>query len=131
MMILIIASSYPLNGLSTLFKGTDAREFIGKQYSGSTDSWAKAVSNIDLYSPRYSTTKIANFITINVPLFLEVRDFMFFMRGKHIISHFAGFFEGAKTKKVEAPSKNPKKWLIMCFSQLKNIKFQTFKISGT
>jgi hypothetical protein len=34
-------------------------------------------------------------------------------------------------KKVEAPSKNPKKWLIMCFSQLKNIKFQTFKISGT
>jgi hypothetical protein len=34
------------------------------------------------------------FIAINVPLFLEVRDFM-------------------------------------CFSQLKNIKFQTFKISGT
>jgi hypothetical protein len=33
-------------------------------------------------------------LTINAPLFLEVRDFM-------------------------------------CFSQLKNIKFQTFKISGT
>jgi hypothetical protein len=37
------------------------------------------------------------FITINVPLFLEVRDFMFFRREKHIISHFLGFFEGAST----------------------------------
>jgi hypothetical protein len=36
-------------------------------------------------------------ITINVPLFLEARDFMFFRREKHIISHFAGFFEGAET----------------------------------
>jgi hypothetical protein len=35
-------------------------------------------------------------ITINVPLFLEVRDFMF-RQEKHIISHFARFFEGAKT----------------------------------
>jgi hypothetical protein len=26
-----------------------------------------------------------------------VRDFMFFRRAKHIISHFAGFFEGAET----------------------------------
>jgi hypothetical protein len=30
-------------------------------------------------------------ITINVPLFLEVRDFMFFRREKHIISHFANY----------------------------------------
>jgi hypothetical protein len=36
-------------------------------------------------------------ITINEPLFLEVRDFMFFSREKHTISHFAGFFEGAET----------------------------------
>jgi hypothetical protein len=35
------------------------------------------------------------FLTINVPLFLEVRDFMFF-REKHIISHFAGFFWGGR-----------------------------------
>jgi hypothetical protein len=33
-----------------------------------------------------------NFLTINVPLFLKVRDFMFFRREKHIISHFDGFF---------------------------------------
>jgi hypothetical protein len=31
-------------------------------------------------------------ITNNVPLFLEVRDLMFFRREKHIISRFAGFF---------------------------------------
>jgi hypothetical protein len=67
------------------------------------------------------------FVTINVPLFLEVRDFMFFRRGKHI--RFAQ--DNLNVKKVLAPSKNPAKWLIMCFSQLKSIKFQTFKISGT
>jgi hypothetical protein len=38
------------------------------------------------------TTGTFRLITINVPLFLEVRDFMFFSREKHIISHFAGFF---------------------------------------
>jgi hypothetical protein len=38
-----------------------------------------------------------NFITIIVPLFLEVRDLMFFSWDKHIISHFAVLFEGAKT----------------------------------
>jgi hypothetical protein len=41
--------------------------------------------------------KWSSILTINVPLFLEVRDFMFFRQEKHIISHFAGFFEGAKT----------------------------------
>jgi hypothetical protein len=35
-------------------------------------------------------------VTINVPLFLEVRDFMFVRREKHIISNFAGFFEGGR-----------------------------------
>jgi hypothetical protein len=34
-------------------------------------------------------------------------------------------------KKVSSPSKNPSKWLIMCFSRRKNIKSLTFKISGT
>jgi hypothetical protein len=34
-------------------------------------------------------------------------------------------------KKVSAPSKNPAKWLIMCFSRLKNIKSLTSKNSGT
>jgi hypothetical protein len=36
-------------------------------------------------------------ITINVPLILKVRDFMFFGRENHIISHFEGFFEGDET----------------------------------
>jgi hypothetical protein len=34
-------------------------------------------------------------------------------------------------KKVLAPSKNPAKWRIMCFSRLKNIKSLTSKNSGT
>jgi hypothetical protein len=34
-------------------------------------------------------------------------------------------------KKVSAPSKNPAKWLFMCFSRLKNIKSLTSKNSGT
>jgi hypothetical protein len=34
-------------------------------------------------------------------------------------------------KKVSAPSKTPVKWLIMCFSRLKNIKSLTSKNSGT
>jgi hypothetical protein len=34
-------------------------------------------------------------------------------------------------KKVLAPSKNPAKWLIMCFSRIKNIKSRTSKNSGT
>jgi hypothetical protein len=36
-------------------------------------------------------------LTINVPLILKVRDFMFFRREKHIISNFEGFFEGDET----------------------------------
>jgi hypothetical protein len=52
-------------------------------------------------------SRAQDFVTINVPLFLEVRDFIFFLCGKkHMISHFAG-------------SKNPAKWLIMCFSRIK------------
>jgi hypothetical protein len=37
--------------------------FFVKQYGTpeTTDSWAKAVSNVDSYSRRYSTTKIAKF----------------------------------------------------------------------
>ncbi len=38
-----------------------------------------------------------NVITINVPLILKVRDIIFFSRAKHIMGHFTGFFEGAKT----------------------------------
>jgi hypothetical protein len=34
-------------------------------------------------------------------------------------------------KKVSAPSTNPAKWLIMCFSRLKKIKSLTSKNSGT
>jgi len=33
----------------------------------------------------------------NVPLILIVWEVIFFMREKHIIGHFKGFFEGAKT----------------------------------
>jgi hypothetical protein len=73
-------------------------------------------------------------LTINVPLFLEVRDFMFFMREKHIISHFAGFFEGAKTfltskfrhQKSRGPLKNPKKWLGYVFFPTKKHKIPNF-----
>jgi hypothetical protein len=35
---------------------------------------------------------VKHFITINVPLILKVRDFMFFRREKQIISQFEGFF---------------------------------------
>jgi hypothetical protein len=37
-------------------------------------------------------------LTINVLLFLEVRDFMFFRREKQIISHFAGFLRGPRLR---------------------------------
>jgi hypothetical protein len=36
-------------------------------------------------------------ITINVPLILKVRDIIFLSGAKHIMGHFAGFFEGAET----------------------------------
>jgi hypothetical protein len=54
-------------GYNTIWlKGTVSRYFWPLVYSpsntpGSTDSWTKAVSNIDSYSRRYLTTKIANF----------------------------------------------------------------------
>jgi hypothetical protein len=35
-------------------------------------------------------------ITINAPLILKVRDIIFFFAGKHIMGHFAGFFEGTE-----------------------------------
>jgi len=38
-------------------------------------------------------------ITINAPLIMKVRDFIFFMRAKHIIGHFKGFF--MEIQKVE------------------------------
>ncbi len=69
-------------------------------------------------------------ITINAPLILKMREIIFFLRANYIMSHFKGYFEGAKTfltpklsraqrgtilrvKKVEAPSKYPEKWPIM------------------
>jgi hypothetical protein len=36
-------------------------------------------------------------LTINVPLILKVWDIIFFSRAKHIMGHFAGFFEEAET----------------------------------
>jgi hypothetical protein len=36
-------------------------------------------------------------LTINVPLILKVRDIISFSWAKHIMGHFAGFFEGAET----------------------------------
>jgi hypothetical protein len=46
-----------------------------------------------------------------------------------IALHFAQ--DNLDFKKVLAPSKNPTKWLIMCFSRLKNIKSLSSKNSGT
>jgi hypothetical protein len=40
---------------------------------------------------------INKILTINVPLILKVWDIIFFSRAKHIMGHFAGFFEGAET----------------------------------
>jgi hypothetical protein len=53
---------------------------------------------------------MAALLTINVPLILKMRDFMFFKREKHIISHFEGFFEGAETfeEKLRPPQKTPR-----------------------
>jgi hypothetical protein len=75
---------------------------------------------------------------------------MFFSWEKHIIKSAIsrGFFWGGlnffdveialrfaqdnlDVKEVLAPSKNPAKWLIMCFSRLKNIKSLTSKNSVT
>jgi hypothetical protein len=39
--------------------------------------------------------------------------------------------DNLEVKKVSAPSKDPTKWLIMCFSRVKNIKPLTSKNSGT
>jgi hypothetical protein len=36
-------------------------------------------------------------LTINAPLILKDRDVIFFLRAKHIMGQFAGFFEGAET----------------------------------
>jgi hypothetical protein len=52
--------------LLSIFKGIVSRDFQPLLFSsnntpGPTDSWDKAVSNIDSYSRRYSTWKIANF----------------------------------------------------------------------
>jgi hypothetical protein len=84
----------------------------------------------------------------NVPLILNVWDFMFFSWEKTHNQPFLRVFWGVldffdvkiaprfaqdnlDVKKVSSPSKNHSKWLIMCFSRLKNIKSLTFKISGT
>jgi hypothetical protein len=54
------------------FKGTVSREirplvFSSNNTPESTDSWSKSVSNMDSYSRRYSTTKIAHFQFILLP----------------------------------------------------------------
>jgi hypothetical protein len=47
---------------------------------------------------KISTTRPASLVlTINVPLILKVRDIIFFSRAKHIMGHFAGFFQGDET----------------------------------
>ncbi len=58
-------------------------------------------------------------ITLNVPLHLIVLEVIFFMPAKHIKGDFEGFFRGAK--KIEAPSKNPTKSPIMCFTSMQKI----------
>jgi hypothetical protein len=62
-------------------------------------------------------------VTSNVPLILKVRDKNFFSQAKHIMGHFAGFFEGVK--KVE----NLKKCPIICFAPDKK-KFPGLSKSG-
>ncbi len=37
------------------------------------------------------------FLTINAPLILKMRDIIFFLRANYIMGHFKGYFEGAKT----------------------------------
>jgi hypothetical protein len=36
-------------------------------------------------------------LTINAPLILKMRDFIFFWQANYIMGHFKGYFEGAKT----------------------------------
>jgi len=50
------------------------------------------------------------------------------MRAKHIISHFRGFF--MDIKKVEISMKNPEKWQIICFTQIKKINLTNVIIDG-
>jgi hypothetical protein len=45
--------------------------------------------------PVFSTNH--DIFTINAPLILKVRNIIFVSREKHIMVHFEGFFEGAKT----------------------------------
>jgi len=47
---------------------------------------------------------------------MKKRD-VIFLCGKNIIGHFKGFF--MEIKKVEISMKNPEKWLIICFAQIK------------
>jgi hypothetical protein len=59
-------------------------------------------------------------ITINVPLILKVLEspgYYFFFAG-------SGQFRG---QKVSAPSKNPVKFLIICFAPDQNTNFQGFQ----
>jgi len=50
------------------------------------------------------------------------------MQAKHIIGHFKGFF--IEIKKVEISMKNPEKWPIMCFVQMKKKNVTYIIISG-
>ena len=47
----------------------------------------------------------------------ESAGLYFCMRAKHIIGHFKGFF--MEIKKVKISRKNPDKWTIICFAQIK------------
>jgi hypothetical protein len=88
-------------------------------------------------------------ITSNVLLILIVRKIIFYMRVKHKIGHFEGFFKGAKmfltpnpnypelsdfeAKKFEASLKKEKPCDITyyMFCQHTKFKWQTIRISGT
>jgi hypothetical protein len=65
--------------------------------------------------------------------FLSILFYYPFLLFFHNLSIFLLRFaqDNLDVKKVSAPSKNPSKWLIMCFSRLKNIKSLTFKIRGS
>ncbi len=87
-------------------------------------------------------------LTINVPLTLKVQDIIFFLRAKHIMGHFSGFFKGAETfltpklswatrrailgsKGSRPPQKTPRNVPLYVLPQTKNIISMTFKIRGT
>jgi hypothetical protein len=65
------------------------------------------------------------------PVKVDVLNNVFYAFWRNFDSSFCFAQDNLDVKKVSAPSKNPAKWLIMCFSRVKNIKSLTSKNSGT